>query len=109
MRYLRQSTPGLAWPSLRHARGRMLGLPFAATALLTGVVFGWPVCLAALMIAGVASFLVYVPLTALALNGGAPLPEEAPVPPLTTRAYATLLALWTATMWSAAGVVAALA
>jgi hypothetical protein len=104
MRYVRQMTPTLAWPSLRDARGRLLGLPFALVGCAPGLVFGWQACFAALMIASLASFLVYVPLTALALNGGGALPEDAPVPRLTARAYGVLLALWTATAWLGAAV-----
>jgi hypothetical protein len=99
MRSLRQTTPYLAWPSLRHARGRLLGLPFVVAASVPGVVLGWQACFAALMIASLASFLVYVPLTVLALNGGGALTEDAPVPVLTTRAYVVLLTLWTTTAW----------
>jgi hypothetical protein len=99
MRSLRQTTPYLAWPSLRHARGRLLGLPFVVAAFVPGVVLGWQACFAALMIASLASFLVYVPLTVLALNGGGALTEDAPVPVLTTRAYVVLLMLWTTTAW----------
>ena len=99
MRSLRQTTPYLAWPSLRHARGRLLGLPFVLAAFVPGVVVGWQSCFAALMIASLASFLVYVPLTVLTLNGGGALAEDAPAPALTARAYAVLLALWTTTAW----------
>jgi hypothetical protein len=98
MRSLRQTTPSLAWPSLHDARGRLLGLPFVLASFAPGPVLGWRPCVAALAIATLASFLVYVPLTVLALNGGA-LAEDAPVPPLTARAYAVLLTLWTATAW----------
>ncbi|MEJ0017997.1 MAG: hypothetical protein WDN25_15805 [Acetobacteraceae bacterium] len=104
MRYLPQSTNDLAWPSLRHARGRLLGLPFVVTALAPGLAFGWPACIAALVIASLASFLVYVPLTALALNGGHALRQDAPVPTLTGRAYGVLLVLWATTAWLAAAV-----
>ena len=52
-----------------------------------------------LVIAVLASFMVYVPLTVLALNGGGALAEDAPVPALTARAYAVLLVLWTTTAW----------
>ena len=99
MRSLRQTMPYLAWPSLRDARGRLLGLPFVLAAFVPGLVFGWQACFAALTIASLASFLVYVPMTALALNGGGALTEDAPVPALTARAYAVLLALWTTTAW----------
>ena len=60
---------------------------------------GGQACVAVLMIATLATFLVYVPLTALALNGSNALVEDAPVPALTARAYAGLLVLWTATAW----------
>jgi hypothetical protein len=99
MHSLRQTTPVLAWPSLRDARGRLLGLPFVLLAFGPGSVFGWEACIAALTIAGLASFLVYMPMTALALNGGRALREDAPVPALTARAYAVLLVLWTASVW----------
>jgi len=104
MRSLR-NTYDVAWPSLRHTQGRLLGLPFVLTAAAPGVAFGWPACIAALMIASVASFVVFIPLTALALNGGDALAEDAPMPPLTSRAYALLLSLWMATVWLAATVV----
>ena len=99
MRSLRQTTPVLTWPSLRHAHGRLLGLPFVLAGLVPGTIVGWEVCFAALVIASLASFLVYVPLTALALNGGNPLRADAPVPALTPRAYIVLLVLWTTTVW----------
>jgi hypothetical protein len=99
MRSLRQTTPALAWPSLHHTQGRLLGLPFVLAAFTPSLVFGWEACLAALTCASLASLLVYVPLTALALNGGRPLSENAPVPALTARAYAVLLALWITTAW----------
>jgi hypothetical protein len=54
------------------------------------------------VVATLASFLVYVPLTVLALNRGDVLSEEAPVPSLTWHAYPVLLTLWTATAWLAA-------
>jgi hypothetical protein len=99
MRYLRHTTQDLAWPSLHHAQGRLLGLPFVFAACGPGFVFGWPACFVALMIASVANFLVYMPLTALALNGGDALAEDAAVPALTPRAYAMLLVLWAMTVW----------
>lgn len=104
MRYPLQATH-LDWPSLRHAQGRWLGLPFIVAGVVPGVVVGWSACLGALMLTCLASFIVYVPLTALALNRGNAIAQDAPVPPLTTRAYAALLLLWTATVWLAAMVV----
>ena len=102
MRQLLHATRALSWPSLRHTEGRLLGLPFVLVACAPGLLFHWSACTAALMLASVASFLVYVPMTALALNGGAALSEDEPAPPLTLGAYATLLLLWTATSWFAA-------
>lgn len=92
----------IARPSLRHVPMHILGLPFALLALISGIVFGWAACLVALMFASLANFVVFIPLTVLALNGGAALPADAPAPPLTLRAYAMLLTLWTATLWLAA-------
>jgi hypothetical protein len=99
MRQLLHATRDLSWPSLRHSEGRLLGLPFVLSACAPGLVYAWPVCVAALMIASVASFLVFVPLTALALNGGMALGDEQPPPPLTPRAYALLFVLWTSAAW----------
>ena len=99
MRSLRQTTPDVAWPSLRDARGRLLGLPFALTAAVPGILFGWQASIMALILASVASFVVFVPMTALALNRGAALPEDATLPPLTARCYVVLLVLWTLAAW----------
>jgi hypothetical protein len=99
MRQLLHETRDLAWPSLHHTEGRLLGLPFVLAACAPGLVYDWSVCIAALMIASVASFLVFVPLTALALNGGEALGDDQPLPPLTSRAYALLFVLWTTSAW----------
>lgn len=99
MRQLPHATRDLAWPSLQNAEGRLLGLPFVLAACAPGIVFQWRACVAALTIASVASFLIYVPMTALALNRGAALTEDTPAPPLTARAYLLLLVLWTVTAW----------
>jgi hypothetical protein len=99
MRQLLYATRDLAWPSLHHSEGRLLGLPFVLSACALGFVYSWPVCIAALMVAGVASFLVFVPLTALALNGGVALGYDESPPPLTLRAYAVLFVLWTTSAW----------
>ena len=101
-----RGNPALAWPSLNDTRGRLLGMPFVLTAFAPGTVLGWPSCVAALVIATLASFLVYVPLTVLALNGGGALAEDAPAPALTARAYMALLTLWTATAWLGAAAAA---
>ena len=105
MRQLLHATRDLSWPSLRNTEGRLLGLPFVLSAFAPGLVYAWPVCVAALMVASVASFLVFVPLTAVALNGGAALEDDAPPPPLTPRAYALLFLLWTASAWAGAALV----
>jgi len=83
----------------------MVPIVTTAAAITPAAAFGWQACVAALMIASVASFLVYVPLTALALNGGNALADDAPVPALTARAYGVLLALWAITAWLAAALV----
>ena len=82
------------------------GLPHVAAALATWLVFGGQACLTGLMLATLASFVVYLPLTALALNSGRPIPAEAAAPALTSRAQLVLLALWTVTAWAAAGLTA---
>jgi hypothetical protein len=80
------------------------GLPHAAAALATWFVFGTQACITGLLMATMASFVVYLPLIALALNGGKPLPENDPAPPLTTSQRLLLLALWTLTAWGVAAV-----
>jgi hypothetical protein len=99
MRQLLHATRDLTWPSLHSAEGRLLGLPFVLAACAPGLVFQWRACIVALMLASVASFLVYVPMTALALNNGIALRDDDPAPKLTPRAYAALFVLWTATAW----------
>jgi hypothetical protein len=92
----------LAWPSFRGWRGRMLGLPFLAAACSPAVLFGRDVCLAAGVIAILANFIVFVPLTVLALNGGQAMRGDLEAPPLTARAYIGLLLLWTIAVWISA-------
>jgi hypothetical protein len=89
----------LAWPSLREWRGRMLGLPFVIAAASPAMAFGRDACLAAGVLAILANFIVFVPLTVLALNGGQAVRGDLEAPPLTVRAYAGLLLLWTITVW----------
>jgi hypothetical protein len=81
-------------------------LPFVVTAAAPGLLLEWQAWLAALLIASVATFMVYVPLTALALNDGAALKDDQPAPALTLRAYVVLLLLWTITAWVGAALVA---
>ncbi len=87
-------------------RAWLPGLPHVAAALMTAPLFGVPACIAGLLVATLVSFVVFLPLTVLALNGGAPLPEDAEPPAMTLRAQALLLALWTAAAWVTAWVAA---
>lgn len=80
------------------------GLPHALAALSTYAVFGARGCLSGLLLATLASFIVFLPVTALTLNGGRPIAEDAPAPALTRRAQAVMLALWTATAWAGAAI-----
>ena len=105
MRPMREATYAVSWPSLRNAHGMLLGLPFVLAACAPAVRFGWSACVAGLLVASLANFLVYLPLTALALNNGNAIREDQPAPRLTARAYATLLALWAVTSWFAAALV----
>jgi hypothetical protein len=75
------------------------GLPHVAAALATYFVFGVQACVTGLLLATLASFVVYLPVTALTLNGGRPIAADGPAPVLTTRAQMVLLGLWTLTAW----------
>jgi hypothetical protein len=75
------------------------GLPHVAAALATYFVFGAQGCVTGLLLATLASFVVYLPVTALTLNGGRPIAADGPAPVLTTRAQMVLLGLWTLTAW----------
>jgi hypothetical protein len=78
------------------------GLSHAASAVATWPMFGGPACITGLLMATLASFVVYLPLAALVVNGGDALEADAPAPVLPTRAHALLFALWTLTAWGAA-------
>jgi hypothetical protein len=80
------------------------GLPHAAAAAATWLVFGGAACAAGLLLASLVSFVVWLPLTALALNDGKPLPVDAMAPALTPNAKRALFVLWTATAWLAAAI-----
>ncbi len=82
------------------------GLPHVVAALATYFVFGAQGCVTGLLLATLASFVVYLPLTALALNGGRAIAEDASAPALTMKAQAVLLGLWTVTAWVGAGLLA---
>nr|WP_294516201.1 hypothetical protein [uncultured Rhodopila sp.] len=75
------------------------GLPHVAAGLATYFAFGGQACITGLLLATLASFIVYLPVTALALNGGRAIAEDAPAPALTVRAQVVLLGLWTLTAW----------
>src|SRR5579859_77429 len=83
------------------------GLPHVAAALATYFVFGGQACVTGLLLATLASFVVYLPLTALTLNGGRAIAAEAAAPVLTARAQVVLLGLWTSTAWAGAALTAA--
>jgi hypothetical protein len=78
------------------------GLPHVAAALATYFVFGGQACVTGLLLATLASFVVYLPMAALALNGGRAITADAPAPALTMRVQLVLLGLWTATAWAGA-------
>jgi hypothetical protein len=80
------------------------GLPHALAAVVTWPVFGAGACVAGLLMASLVSFVVWLPLTAIALNGGAPLAPDDTAPALTPAAKRALFVLWTATAWLAAAV-----
>lgn len=84
------------------AGGWLPGLPHAALGLAVAPVLGISPCIAGLLLAAMVSFVVYLPLTALALNGGRPIGEDDPAPPMTRMAHIVLLVLWTATTWGTA-------
>jgi hypothetical protein len=80
------------------------GLPHIVAAAATWPVFGGASCAAGLLMASLVSFVVWLPLTALALNDGKALAPDDVAPPLTLNAKRALFLLWTATVWLAAAV-----
>jgi hypothetical protein len=82
------------------------GLPHVAAALATYFVFGGQACMTGLLLATLASFVVYLPVTALTLNGGRAITADSAAPVLTTRAQLVLLGLWTLTAWAGAALIA---
>ena len=80
------------------------GLPHVAAAAATWLVYGGAACTAGLLLASFVSFVVWLPLVALALNNGEPLAPEAAAPALTPNARWALFLLWTATAWLAAAI-----
>ncbi len=80
------------------------GLPHVLAAATTWLVFGGAACAAGLLMASFVSFVVWLPLVALALNNGQPLAADAAAPALTPNAKRVLFVLWTATAWLAAAI-----
>ena len=80
------------------------GLPHVLAATATWLVYGGAACAAGLLMASFVSFVVWLPLVALALNNGEPLAADAVAPALTPNAKRTLFVLWTATAWLAAAI-----
>jgi hypothetical protein len=80
------------------------GLPHVLAAAATWPVFGGASCAAGLLMASLVSFVVWLPLTALALNNGEALAPDAVAPVLTPNAKRVLFVLWTGTVWLAAAI-----
>lgn len=99
MRAVRALTGGYGFST---DRPWLPGLPHAAAALTSYFVFGYQACATGLLLATLASFVVYLPVTALILNGGRAIPADGPAPVLTARSQIVLLGLWTATAWAGA-------
>jgi hypothetical protein len=104
MRAVRALTGGLG---ISAEQPWLPGLPHVAAALATYFVFGAQACVTGLLLATLASFVIYLPVTALTLNGGQAIDADTAAPVLTTRAQIVLLALWTLTAWAGAALVAA--
>ena len=83
----------------------MPGLPHVLSAAATWPVFGGASCAAGLLMASLVTFIVWLPMTVLALNNGAPLAEHDAAPALTANAKRVLFLGWTATAWLAAAVI----
>lgn len=80
------------------------GLPHVLAALAAWPVFGAGACIAGLLMTSLVTFVVWLPMTALALNNGHPLAEHDVAPPLTRNAKRVLFVAWTATAWLAAAI-----
>ena len=80
------------------------GAAHAVAALATWPVCGGSACATGLLLATLASFAVYLPVTALALNDGQAIAADDPAPAMTPNARAVLLGLWTVTAWAGAAV-----
>lgn len=80
------------------------GLPHVMAALAAWPVLGVAPAISGLIMASLATFIVWLPLTALALNNGHALAQGDPAPALTPKAKLALFLAWTATAWLAAAI-----
>lgn len=99
MRATRPLTERVVSSPVRHDRTWLTGVPHIVACCASGLVFGAPACLAGLVLAALAGFVVYLPLTTLALNHGRPLGADEAAPDLSLGAQAGLLVLVAATAW----------
>ena len=88
----RPSTDGAWLPGLAHV----------LAALTVWPVLGGVACATGLLMTSLVTFVAWLPLTALALNQGQPVPEDAGGPVLTVNARWVLFGAWAATAWVAA-------
>jgi hypothetical protein len=81
-------------------------LPHILAAGAAALVLGIAPAIAGLLLATLVSFVVYLPLTVIALNEGSALADDADAPALSPVIRFALLTLWAATVWAAAAVAA---
>ncbi len=93
------------WPGVRSDLPLLGGLPHLAATAASFLVFGLEPAIAGLMLAIVASAIVFRPLTPLAMNRWQPMPLHRHDPELSPRARLVLVGLWTTTAWSGAALV----
>ena len=80
------------------------GLPHVLAALVAWPMFGTAACVSGLLMTSLVTFVVWLPMTALALNNGQALAESDAAPVLTSNAKRVLFVAWTATAWLAAAI-----
>ena len=78
-------------------RSWLLGLAHVVAVFAVAPFFGVGACVAGLLVATLVGFVVYVPMTVIALNGGAALGEDEEAPALPAGVRLGLLASWTIT------------
>ncbi len=78
------------------------GLAHVLAALTVWPVLGGVACATGLLMTSLVTFVAWLPLTALALNQGRPVLEDARGPVLTVNARRVLFVAWAATAWAAA-------